>query len=144
MFELKSYPMIKCNISPKDGEKIYHLPMDQQYDRVVIGDRRVRGFVSGDLDDLAGGLRQDPEDRSHRRLSAGPASGAWIALPDSIGLDCISRAPYASTPPCCLGNVTRNAVPTPGVDCASIDPPCASISFFEIASPRPVPLLFEV
>ena len=29
------YPMIKCNISA-NGEKIYHLPMDQQYDRIVI------------------------------------------------------------------------------------------------------------
>ena len=29
------YPRIKCNIS-SDGEKIYHLPMDQQYDRILI------------------------------------------------------------------------------------------------------------
>lgn len=29
------YPQIKCNIS-KDGEKIYHLPFDQQYDRTLI------------------------------------------------------------------------------------------------------------
>jgi hypothetical protein len=29
------YPMIKCNINGKD--KIYHLPFDQQYDRVRIG-----------------------------------------------------------------------------------------------------------
>lgn len=29
------YPRIKCNIS-FDGEKIYHLPMDQQYDRIQI------------------------------------------------------------------------------------------------------------
>ena len=28
------YPMIKCNIN--NGEKIYHLPMDQQYNRIVI------------------------------------------------------------------------------------------------------------
>lgn len=32
---LKPYPLIKCNIS-KDGDKIYHLPFDQQYDRVII------------------------------------------------------------------------------------------------------------
>lgn len=32
---LSRYPMIKCNISPA-GEKIYHLPFDQQYDRTVI------------------------------------------------------------------------------------------------------------
>ena len=32
--KLEEFPRIKCNIG-KDG-KIYHLPMDQQYDRVVI------------------------------------------------------------------------------------------------------------
>lgn len=31
----KDYPMIKCNIDP-DGEKIYHLPFDQQYDYIKI------------------------------------------------------------------------------------------------------------
>ena len=31
----ESYPIIKCNIN-KSGEKIYHLPFDQQYDRVQI------------------------------------------------------------------------------------------------------------
>lgn len=34
-YPLEPYPMIKCNIS-RDGSKIYHLPFDQQYDRVVI------------------------------------------------------------------------------------------------------------
>ena len=29
------YPLIKCNAN-KNGEKIYHLPFDQQYDKVVI------------------------------------------------------------------------------------------------------------
>lgn len=37
MFELKSYPMIKCNVNPSNGERIYHLPMDQQYDNVIVG-----------------------------------------------------------------------------------------------------------
>lgn len=31
----KNYPSIKCNIG-HDGEKIYHLPLDQQYDKVKI------------------------------------------------------------------------------------------------------------
>ncbi|MDD2680752.1 MAG: restriction endonuclease [Patescibacteria group bacterium] len=30
------FPRIKCNISGRDGEKIYHLPFDQQYDRTII------------------------------------------------------------------------------------------------------------
>lgn len=34
-YHLKDYPRIKCNIG-RDGEKIYHLPFDQQYDRVVV------------------------------------------------------------------------------------------------------------
>lgn len=34
-YPLRSYPAIKCNISP-NGEKIYHLPFDQQYDKVKI------------------------------------------------------------------------------------------------------------
>lgn len=36
-FELqKNFPMIKCNINKSTGEKIYHLPFDQQYNRTVI------------------------------------------------------------------------------------------------------------
>lgn len=34
-FDIKEYPMIKCNIS-ETGEKIYHLPFDQQYDKTFI------------------------------------------------------------------------------------------------------------
>ncbi len=33
--KLREYPMIKCNIS-KQGEKIYHLPFDQQYDKIIM------------------------------------------------------------------------------------------------------------
>lgn len=38
------YPMIKCNVS-NTGEKIYHLPFDQQYDRVVISQKRGEFFA---------------------------------------------------------------------------------------------------
>ena len=34
-FKPDKYPMIKCNINPSSGEKIYHLPFDQQYDKVL-------------------------------------------------------------------------------------------------------------
>lgn len=37
--ELERYPMIKCNLNPATGQRIYHLPFDQQYDRVVIGNQ---------------------------------------------------------------------------------------------------------
>lgn len=33
--KLDRYPMIKCNVS-SSGEKIYHLPFDQQYDKTFI------------------------------------------------------------------------------------------------------------
>jgi hypothetical protein len=41
--ELKPYPLIKCNVSKSTGKKIYHLPMDQQYDTANIGN------MSGEL-----------------------------------------------------------------------------------------------
>jgi hypothetical protein len=34
-YKFSEYPCIKCNTTPK-GEKIYHLPFDQQYDHVKI------------------------------------------------------------------------------------------------------------
>ena len=34
--EMKMYPMVKCNISRRSQEKIYHLPFDQQYDNIKI------------------------------------------------------------------------------------------------------------
>lgn len=41
----KPYPQIKCNIG-RDGEKIYHLPFDQQYDTTIIERHRGECFVS--------------------------------------------------------------------------------------------------
>jgi len=31
---------IKCNISRRDAEKIYHLPFDQQYNRTLIEEEK--------------------------------------------------------------------------------------------------------
>ena len=31
--------MIKCNINPASNTKIYHLPFDQQYDKIKVGDQ---------------------------------------------------------------------------------------------------------
>lgn len=36
--KMTEWPSIKCNIG-KDGEKIYHLPFDQQYDKIKISKR---------------------------------------------------------------------------------------------------------
>lgn len=40
----QEYPMIKCNVG-KDGEKIYHLPFDQQYDSIVISPDKGEGYA---------------------------------------------------------------------------------------------------
>lgn len=34
--EAGDFPRIKCNINKTTGERIYHLPFDQQYDRTVV------------------------------------------------------------------------------------------------------------
>ena len=49
--------MIKCNIS-KTGEKIYHLPFDQQYDRVEISPNKGECYVY---------TVKEAEDRGFRR-----------------------------------------------------------------------------
>jgi hypothetical protein len=42
---LPDYPCVKCNISLRSGERIYHLPFDQQYDRTVIEPERGECFA---------------------------------------------------------------------------------------------------
>lgn len=39
-YKLKPYPSIKCNVSRRTGEKIYHLPFDQQYDTTIVEEER--------------------------------------------------------------------------------------------------------
>src|SRR5262249_29374185 len=35
-----AYPCIKCNVSMRDGERIYHLPFDQAYDATIVHPER--------------------------------------------------------------------------------------------------------
>lgn len=42
---LDHYPCVKCNVSRRDGTKIYHLPFDQQYDRTIIEEERNECYV---------------------------------------------------------------------------------------------------
>ena len=42
----KTYPCIKCNINKATNEKIYHLPFDQQYDRIQIEPQRGEKYVA--------------------------------------------------------------------------------------------------
>ncbi len=44
-FPFQKYPSIKCNVSRRAGEKIYHLPFDQQYDRTIIEAERNECYV---------------------------------------------------------------------------------------------------
>lgn len=50
------FPLIKCNISGT-GEKIYHLPFDQQYDHVVITPEKGEFFASTISEAEAAGFR---------------------------------------------------------------------------------------
>ena len=52
------YPKIKCNINAQTKEKIYHLPMDQQYDKIVISGKKGARYVS---------TVQEAEDLGYRR-----------------------------------------------------------------------------
>jgi hypothetical protein len=45
-FSHREYPCIKCNISRKNGDRIYHLPFDQQYDTTVIEPKRGECYVA--------------------------------------------------------------------------------------------------
>ena len=44
-FPFQRYPSIKCNIGRQTGEKIYHLPFDQQYDTTLIEEERNECYV---------------------------------------------------------------------------------------------------
>jgi hypothetical protein len=39
------YPSVKCNVSRRTGERIYHLPFDQQYDTILIEEERLERYA---------------------------------------------------------------------------------------------------
>ena len=43
---MERYPCVKCNVNRVSGEKIYHLPFDQQYDHVIIEPERGESYVN--------------------------------------------------------------------------------------------------
>lgn len=57
-FRLERYPCIKCNVSRRDGTKIYHLPFDQQYDRTLIEEERNECYVETVAEAEALGFRR--------------------------------------------------------------------------------------
>jgi hypothetical protein len=55
--QIGRYPTIKCNINPNTGEKIFHLPFDQQYDNIVIGDVDGECYVETVAEAISKGFR---------------------------------------------------------------------------------------
>ena len=54
----KEYPMIKCNINPQTKDKIYHLPFDQQYDKIYIGNNEGEFYARSIAEAEAEGFRR--------------------------------------------------------------------------------------
>lgn len=61
---LGPYPVVKCNVSGQTGEKIYHLPFDQQYDRIKIDPTRGEFYAGSAVEAEKSGFR-----RAHRHLA---------------------------------------------------------------------------
>ncbi len=54
----QKYPSVKCNVSRRTGEKIYHLPFDQQYDKTLIETERNECYVETCEEAEARGFRR--------------------------------------------------------------------------------------
>lgn len=57
MVQLEPYPCIKCNIA-RSGEKIYHLPFDQQYDVTQVGNVKGEFYASSVKEAESAGFRR--------------------------------------------------------------------------------------
>lgn len=55
---LADYPRIKCNIARDTGERIYHLPFDQQYDTTVVEPDRGERYAGTVAEAEAEGFRR--------------------------------------------------------------------------------------
>jgi uncharacterized membrane-anchored protein YhcB (DUF1043 family) len=67
---VSDYPLIKCNVSMRDGEKIYHLPFDQQYDRTKIIPTKGEKYVYTVAEAEKAGFRRAWKWRPDRSASA--------------------------------------------------------------------------
>lgn len=54
----ENYPCIKCNVSTSRGERIYHLPFDQMYDKTVIKPERGEFYARTVKEAEAAGYRR--------------------------------------------------------------------------------------
>lgn len=57
-YPLGDFPRIKCNINRTTGERIYHLPFDQQYDKTVVESNRGECYAM---------TVREAEDKGYRR-----------------------------------------------------------------------------
>lgn len=51
------YPSVKCNVARRTGERIFHLPFDQQYDTTFIEEEKLECYVQTVADAEALGFR---------------------------------------------------------------------------------------
>jgi|APTNR8051073442_1049403.scaffolds.fasta_scaffold01080_5 hypothetical protein len=56
--DLKRYPMIKCNINQTTKEKIYHLPFDQQYDKIILNIEEGKFYANTIIEAESHGFRR--------------------------------------------------------------------------------------
>lgn len=54
----RSYPMIKCNVSNRTNDKIYHLPFDDYYDNITIIPDKGEFYAKTVKDAVARGFRR--------------------------------------------------------------------------------------
>lgn len=71
-FPLERYPCVKCNVSMRGQEKIFHLPFDQQYDRTIIEEERLERYVETVAEAEALGFRRAFRWRGGRQSDAPP------------------------------------------------------------------------
>ena len=57
-YRMNSYPRIKCNVSSRTKEKIYHLPFDQQYDKILIEPEKGEFYADSVREAEAAGFRR--------------------------------------------------------------------------------------
>ena len=55
---LKDFPRIKCNINKATGQKIYHLPFDQQYDKTEINNKNGEFYATTVVEAENAGFRR--------------------------------------------------------------------------------------
>ena len=55
---MDDYPVVKCNVSRVTGERIYHLPFDQQYDKTLVETGRGEFYAWSAADAEARGYRR--------------------------------------------------------------------------------------